>query len=65
MLTVLPLWGVVSMGYGMPDQSDEGSVLGRFYSGWLSRKAANWATRLTVFVLFNVVMIVGLAVVRK
>jgi len=65
LLTVLPLWGVVSIGYGMPDSTDEGSVLGRFYSRWLSTKAANWSTRLTVFVLFVVVMIVGVVVVGK
>jgi hypothetical protein len=63
--TVLPLWGVVSIGYGMPDPTDKGSVLGRFYSKWLSREAANWATRLTVYTLFVIVMIVGVALVKK
>jgi len=65
LLTVLPLWGVVSIGYGMPDPTDKGSILGRFYSKWLTEKAANWSTRFTVYVLFVVVMIVGVAVVRK
>ena len=65
LLLMLPLWGVVSVGYGIPDATDKGSVLGRFYSKFLSKKAANWATRLTVFVLFNIVCIIGLALVRK
>jgi len=65
LLTVLPLWGVVSIGYGMPDSTDPGSALGRFYSRWLLKKAANWATRFTVYILFVVVMIVGVAIVRK
>jgi len=60
-----PLIGVVSMGYGMPDATDKGSVLGRFYSKFLSKKAANWATRFTLYVLFNIVMIAGVAIVRK
>jgi hypothetical protein len=64
---ILPLWGIVSIGYGMPsaDGSDKGSALGRFYTCFLSKKAANWATRLTVFVLFDVVMIIGLRIVNK
>jgi hypothetical protein len=65
LLSMLPLWGVVSIGYGMPDATDKGSALGRFYSKFLSKQAANWATRLTVFVLFNLVMITGLAIVKK
>lgn len=67
LFTVAPLWGVVSIGYGMPDHvsGDEGSVLGRFYARWLSEKAANWATRFTVFMLFVLVMIVGVAIVRR
>jgi hypothetical protein len=62
---ILPLWGIVSIGYGMPGNDDKGSALGRFYSKFLPYKAANWATRLTVFVLFNVVMIIGLRIVNK
>ena len=65
LLTMLPLWGVVSIGYGMPDSTDSGSAIGRFYSRWLSKKAANWATRFTVYMLFVVVMIVGVAIVGK
>ena len=65
LLTVLPLWGVVSIGYGMPDSTDRGSILGRFYSKFLPPKAANWATRFTIFVLFVAVMIVGVALVKK
>ena len=67
LLTALPLWGVVSVGYGMPDPTtgDEGSMLGRFYSRWLSKEAANWTTRFTLYVMFVVVMIVGTAIVRK
>lgn len=64
-LAILPLWGVVSMGYGMPDATDKGSVLGRFYLKFLSYKAANWATRFTIMIAFNVICIVGLAIVRK
>ena len=65
LLTVLPLWGVVSIGYGMPDETDKGSMLGRFYSKFLSKKAANWATRFTLFVMFNIVMIIGIVIVKK
>jgi hypothetical protein len=68
LITMLPLWGIVSIGYGMPSEDlngDKGSILGRFYKRFLSYKAANWATRLTVFVLFNIVCIAGLAIVRK
>ena len=65
LITMLPLWGIVSIGYGMPGPDDKGSIFGRFYSKFLSYKAANWATRLTVFVLFNIVCIAGLAIVRK
>jgi hypothetical protein len=64
-LAILPLWGVVSMGYGMPGPDDEGSALGRFYSKFLSYKAANWATRFTVFFAFNIICIAGLAIVRR
>jgi hypothetical protein len=62
---MLPLWGIVSIGYGMPDATDEGSWLGRFWRKFLPKKAANWATRLTVFVLFNIVIITGLALTGK
>jgi hypothetical protein len=62
---VLPLWGIVSIGYGMPDETDEGSWLGRFWRKFLPKKAANWATRLTVFILFNIVIITGLALTGK
>lgn len=65
LLASLPLWGVVSLGYGMPDVDDKGSPLGRLYSSFLPPKAANWATRFTLYVLFNLVMIVGVAIVRK
>lgn len=65
LLTTFPLWGIVSIGYGMPDATDKGSFLGRFYLKFLPYKAANWATRLTVFVLFNIVCIIGLTIVRK
>jgi cytochrome b561 len=65
LLIGLPLWGVVSIGYGMPGGTDRGSVLGRFYLKFLPREAANWATRLTIYVLFVLVMILGLVIVRK
>ena len=65
LLTILPLWGIVSIGYGQPDSTDKGSALGKFYSKFLPKKAANWATRLTVFVLFNVVMIISLVIIGK
>ena len=65
LLAILPLWGIVSMGYGIPNETDKGSWLGRFFCMFLPHKAANWATRLTVFVLFNIVCIAGLAIVRK
>jgi hypothetical protein len=65
LIIILPLWGIVSIGYGMPDLTDKGSALGRFYLKFLSEKAANWATRFTIYVLFVVVMIVGVAIVKK
>jgi hypothetical protein len=65
LLLAFPLWGVISLGYGMPDITDPGSILGRFYSKFLSLKAANWATRSTVFVACNIVMIAGLAILRR
>ncbi len=65
LLVTLPLWGIASIGYGIPDDNDKGSALGRFYCRFLSKKAANWATRLTVFVLFDIVMIIGLRIVNK
>ncbi len=65
LFNILPLWGIVSIGYGMPDKTDSGSKLGRFYSKFLPKLAANWATRFTIFVLFVVVMIISLAVLKK
>ena len=65
LITIGPLIGIVSIGYGMPDATDEGSWLGRFYSRFLSYKAANWATRFTVFALFNIVIITALALIRR
>lgn len=65
LLLIGPLWGIVSIGYGMPSPDDKGSPLGRLFSKFLPPKAANWATRLTVFVLFCIVCIGGLAIVRK
>jgi hypothetical protein len=64
---ILPLWGIVSIGYGIPDSSDKGSALGRFYTKLFpkAKKAANWATRLTVFLGFNIVIIAALAIVRR
>lgn len=65
MFTMLPLWGILSIGYGIPDATDEGSALGRFFSKFLPPKAANWATRLVVFVGFCVVCIAALAIARQ
>jgi hypothetical protein len=65
LLTMLPLWGVVSIGYGMPSEGDKGSALGRLYSKFLSYQSANWATRFTVLMLFNIIIITALAIVRK
>lgn len=65
LITALPLWGAVSIGYGMPDYNDKGSALGRFYLKFLPYRAANWATRFTVFVLFNIILIAALAILRK
>ena len=65
LLTMIPLWGIISMGYGMPGPGDEGSFLGRFYMRWMSYKAANWSTRFTVFSMCVIVMIAGVAIVGK
>lgn len=61
---ILPLWGIVSIGYGIPGPNDKGSALGRFYSKFLPKQAANWATRLTVFILFNIIIIAGLTILK-
>jgi hypothetical protein len=53
----LPGWGVVTLGYGMPDNDDKGSVLGRFYLKHLNYKLANFATRLTTYILYWVAFI--------
>jgi len=44
------LWGSTTIGYGIPDPTDEGSPLGRFWYKLLNQnfKAANIMTRLTV-----------------
>jgi len=65
LLVIPPLWGIISIGYGMPCGGDSGSALGKFYLKFLPYKAANWATRFTIFVLFVVVMIVGVTIIRK
>jgi hypothetical protein len=64
LLTIPPLWGIVALGYGMPDATDKGSWLGRLYLKFLPYQAANWATRLTIFVLFDVVIIAALAILK-
>jgi hypothetical protein len=52
-LAILPMWGVVSLGYGMPDATDEGSWLGRKYLSLLKNyRWANLATRVTTYVLY-------------
>jgi hypothetical protein len=67
LFTVLPLWGIVAIGYGMPNNKngDEGSTLGRFYLKFLSYKAANWATRFTIYGLFNIIIIAALAITKS
>lgn len=47
--------------------TDKGSPLGRFFTKLFpkSPKAANWLTRFTIFLLFNIVIIAGLALVRR
>lgn len=45
-------WGVCTLGYGMPDKTDRGSVLGRFYIKLLQYKPAVMATRLTTYILY-------------
>lgn len=58
-LFVAPGWGVISIGYGMPDKTDKGSFLGRFYLGQLKNYAfANMATRVTTYMLYWSVMVV-------
>jgi hypothetical protein len=55
----LPGWGVITLGYGMPDATDKGSILGRFYLAQLKNyKLANMATRLTTYVLYWVAFII-------
>ena len=64
LLTMLPLWGIISIGYGMPGEGDKGSALGRFWLKLLPYKAANWATRFSIFALFNIVIIAALALTK-
>jgi hypothetical protein len=64
LLTFFPLWGIVSIGYGMPSEGDKGSAMGRFWLKLLPYKAANWATRFSIFALFNIVCITALAITK-
>jgi hypothetical protein len=65
LLTIPLLIVVVSLGYGMPDATDKGSVIGRFFTRFLKPVAANYATRLTIFILFNLVILCGLGILKK
>lgn len=50
--SVVPAWAVLSIGYGIPDSTDKGSALGRFWAARAkSAAAANFATRATIAVL--------------
>lgn len=62
-LLAIPLaFGAFTIGYGMPDKSDAGSALGRFWMNLLhpidpQGKWANIATRATVYVLLAIAFI--------
>lgn len=63
LLFILPGWGILTLGYGMPDATDKGSWLGRFYLRALKNyKAANFATRVTTYILYWVAFIVVVGV---
>ena len=50
---ILPGWGSITLGYGMPDATDEGSFLGRLYLKFLKNyKLAQFATRITIYILY-------------
>ena len=58
-LAFIPVgWGVLTLGYGMPDATDKGSVLGRLYLAQLKDyKLANFATRITTYILYWIAFI--------
>lgn len=65
LLTFPFLFGIVAIGYGMPCENDKGSMLARFYNRYLTYDAANFATRFSIFALFNIVIIISLAILRR
>lgn len=58
-LTIYSLSGVLSMGYGIPDQSDEGSFLGRFFYKLFNcnKLLANIFTRAVMGILISISLI--------
>ena len=58
LISVLPLWGVLSIGYGIPDDGDEGSWLGRFwFKKFNDDVMATIFTRGTLALLFGLVLV--------
>jgi hypothetical protein len=57
-LLILAWMGIFSIGYGVPDVDDEGSVLGKFwYNFWKgNRKLADIFTKLTLGIIFSFVL---------
>jgi len=54
MLLFIPVgYGVLTIGYGIPDEGDEGSFFGSLYIRLLkNHKMADFATRVTTYVLY-------------
>ena len=58
-------WGVLTLGYGMPDGEDEGSFFGKLYLRILKNyKLANFSTRLTTYIIYWVAFIVVGGILR-
>ena len=65
-ITVMSMAAPISMGYGIPDETDEGSFLGRFYYNLFhqNHRLADICTRSTIGVLIALSMI-GVPIVNK
>jgi hypothetical protein len=56
----LPLaFGILSIGYGIPDSTDEGSALGKFWYK-VSEQYANILTRSSIYILLALSFLIGL-----
>ena len=60
LLSVLPIFGVCTLGYGIPDATDEGSMLGRFFFFGIAKEneiVAQFYTRVAIGLLLGIAML--------